>query len=442
MYLNFYGLHKEPFNLTPDPEFFFLGAENQQALASLIYGIEKRKGCLVITGEVGVGKTTMVRSYLEESRDSGLKVVYVFNSNQSFPVLVRFIYQELGLTVESEDLSELVNGLHLALIEAYRQGINVALVIDEAQNMPVETLENLRMLSNLETVKDKLIQIVLVGQPELTKILERDELRAFKQRIFIRLAMGPLGFEECEAYVKHRLIKAGGGERPVFTRKALYRIIEEARGIPRILNILCDNALITGFGYGKNPVNLGVALEIIKDFRGREPAEFKKPSRRPLLGYGLALAVLLLLVGLFFFRENLPFFGQKEVLPGRPYMAVIPASPAPSPAVPPPPETPTILTEPKTGSPPEALPPSGKVPGKGPEVKGDLAQVEKGDTLTSLIYKRYRPEEIRRYGLNRLISLIREKNPGLKDLDRIVVGKTIVLPELDQETDRGDRTEP
>ena len=269
MYLQFYGLNKEPFNLTPDPEFFFLGEENQQALASLIYGIEKRKGCVVITGEVGVGKTTMVRSYLEESRDSGLKVIYVFNSNLSFPGLVKIIYQELGLAIESDDLSELVNGLHLALIEAYQQGINVALIIDEAQNMPVETLENLRMLSNLETVKDKLIQIILIGQPELAEILDRNELRAFKQRIFIRLAIGPFGFEESEAYIKHRLTKAGGSEAPIFTRKALHRIIEEAQGIPRILNILCDNALITGFGYRKKPGGPQDCLGNHKGFQGK-----------------------------------------------------------------------------------------------------------------------------------------------------------------------------
>jgi general secretion pathway protein A len=443
MYLNFYGLHKEPFNLTPDPEFFFLGAENQQALASLIYGIEKRKGCVVITGQVGVGKTTMVRSYLEESRDSALKVVYVFNSNLSFLALVKIIYQELGLAVESDDLSELVNGLHLALIEAYQQGINVALIVDGAQNMPVETLENLRMLSNLETVKDKLIQIILIGQPELTEILDRDELRAFKQRIFIRLAIGPFGFEESNAYIKHRLTKAGGTETPIFKRKALHRIIEEAEGIPRILNILCDNALITGFGYRKKPVDIGVALEIIKDFRGREAAKFKRPSRTPLLGYGLALAVLLLAGGLFFLRGNLPFFGQKNNHTGQSVVAVIPASPAlpaPSPTVPMPLTNPTVLKEPKTNARPEASPPPKKVPevrtgAKGPG--GMVQQVEKGDTLTSLIEKRYSPEEMRQYGRSRLINLIREKNPGLKDLDRIVAGKTIVLPELNEESGKG-----
>jgi general secretion pathway protein A len=438
MYLNFYGLHKEPFNLTPDPEFFFLGEENQQALASLIYGIEKRKGCIAITGEVGVGKTTMVRSYLEESRDSGLKVVYVFNSNLSFPALVKIIYQELGLAVESDDLSELVNGLHLALIEAYQQGINVALIIDEAQNMPVETLENLRMLSNLETVKDKLIQIILIGQQELAEILEGDRLRAFRQRIFIRLALGPFGFEESEAYIKHRLAKAGGGETPIFTRKALYRIIEEAQGIPRIINILCDNALITGFGYRKKPVDIKVALEIIKDFRGREATEFKKPVRALLPAYGLVLALLLLAGGLFFFRGNLPSFGQKSEHPGQSIVAVIPASPVlPAPSSP---TNPTVLKEPKNITVPEASSPPGKIPEERTKAKGPggmVQQVETGDTLSSLIRKRYRPEEIRQYGWTRLISLIQEKNPGLKDLDRIVAGKTIVLPGLNGGSGKG-----
>ena len=437
MYLTFYGLHKEPFNLTPDPEFFFLGEENKQALASLIYGIEKRKGFLVITGEVGVGKTTMVRSYLEESRKSGLKVVYVFNANLSFLGLVKIIYQELGLAFESDEPSELVNGLHQALIEAYQQGFNVALIIDEAQNMPVETLENLRLLSNLETVKDKLIQIILIGQPELTEILDRPELRALKQRIFIRLAIGPLSVEESEAYIKHRLTKAGGGETPLFTRKARLRIIEEAQGIPRILNILSDNALITGFGYRKKPVGLTTAVEIIHDFRGREAPKFKKPARHPLLGYGLAMAVVLLAIGLFIFRGNLQTLGQKNNGSGRPLVATIPASPplpAPSFPVPSPPVNPAVLSEQKTRPLPEALTPPGKVPEERPEVKGVRKKVEEGDTLTSLIWKRYRPEEIRKYGLKRVISLIQEQNPGLEDQNRIVAGKPIVLPELNKET--------
>ena len=432
MYLEFYGLNKEPFNLTPDPDFFFLVEENQQALASLIYGIEKRKGCVVITGEVGVGKTTMVRSYLEESRDSGVKVIYVFTPILSFQGLVKIIYQELGLAIESDDLSELVNGLHQALIEIYQQGSNVALIIDEAQSMPVETLENLRMLSNLETVKDKLIQIILIGQPELDQILDRDELRAFKQRIFIRLAIEPFSLEESEAYIEHRLTKAGGGEPLIFTRKALHRIVEEAQGIPRILNILCDNALITGFGYRKKPVNTMIALEIIKDFRGRQPVEFKKPTRPLRLGYGLALAFLLLAGGLFFSWGNFPFMRQKNDHPGRSFVAAIPASPAlpaASPTVPSPPNQ-AVLKEPK----PAALPDASPLPGNGPagetEAKGVKQRVEKGDTLTALIQKRYSPEEIRQYGLGRLFSLIREQNPELKDLNRIVVGKTIVFPEL------------
>lgn len=444
MYLEFYGLNKEPFNLTPDPDFFFLGEENQQALASLIYGIEKRKGCVVITGEVGVGKTTMVRSYLEESRDSGLKVIYVFNSNLSFKGLVKIIYQELGLAIESDDLSELVNGLHQALIEDYQQGSIVALIIDEAQNMPVETMENLRMLSNLETIKDKLIQIILIGQPELAEILDRDELRAFKQRIFIRLAIGPFSFKESEAYIKHRLTKAGGSETPIFTGKALHRIIEEAQGIPRILNILCDNALITGYGYRKKPVGINIALEIIKDFKGREAAEFKKPARPLLLGYGLVLAVLLLASGLFSLWGNLPFFGRKSDLPGRSFVAAIHAPPAfpTAPTVPSPPTNQAVLRGPKPVALPEASPLPGNSPEERTEARGVKQRVEKGDTLTALIQKRYSPEEIRQYGRKRLITLIREQNPRLKDLNRIVAGKTIAFPELTEETGKDRQNKP
>ena len=170
MYLDFYRLKKNPFHITPDPEFLFLSSSHKEASASLIYGIEERKGFIAITGEIGVGKTTILRSYLESADPQMLKVVYIFNSMLPFESLLKQIFNELGLVAaEGDDVPELVSHLHQFLIEEYKHDRNVALIIDEAQNMPVETLENLRMLSNLETSKDKLIQIVMVGQPIRTK---------------------------------------------------------------------------------------------------------------------------------------------------------------------------------------------------------------------------------------------------------------------------------
>ncbi len=278
MYLSFYQLKKEPFHITPDPEFLYLSPSHKQALGSVIYGIEQRKGFIAITGEVGVGKTTILRSYLDRAERERLKIIYVFNSNVSFGGLVKTIHRELGSTPsEANNVYEMVNQLHAILIEEYRQDRNVALIIDEAQNMPIATLENLRMLSNLETSKDKLIQILLVGQPEFDHKLELHELRQLKQRIAIRCKILPLTLEESRNYIGHRLSKASRKKKTkVFSRSALSLIVKHSKGIPRILNVLCDNSLITGFGYQKKVVSASIVKEIMADFAGQSPGPWKR----------------------------------------------------------------------------------------------------------------------------------------------------------------------
>jgi general secretion pathway protein A len=298
MYQNFYRLKKEPFHTTPDPEFLFLSPSHKQALGSIIYGVKNRKGFVVITGEVGVGKTTILRSYLEGVAKQKTKVVYVFNANVSFKNLLKTIYKELGLVAKTGDAVEMLNDLYQILMEEYQQGNTVLLIVDEAQNMPIETLENLRMLSNLETSKDKLLQIVLIGQYEFEEILNLYELRQLKQRIVIRSTIVPLSEKESLDYIKHRLDKAALNGSPVFTRGALKRIVKEAKGIPRYLNILCDNALITGFGYKKRPVNAKIVDEVITDYKGEE----KEPSLlKVLITSG---AILLFIILLLFFISN------------------------------------------------------------------------------------------------------------------------------------------
>jgi len=297
MYQNFYHLKKEPFHITPDPEFLFLSPSHKQALGSIIYGVRNRKGFVVITGEVGVGKTTILRSYLEGVAKQKTKVIYIFNANVSFKNLLKTIYKELGLDAKTGDIVEMLNDLYQILMEEYKQGNTVLLIVDEAQNMPIETLENLRMLSNLETSKDKLIQIVLIGQYEFEEILNLYELRQLKQRIVIRSTIIPFSEKESMAYIKHRLEKAAVDGSPVFTKGALKRIVKEAKGIPRYLNILCDNALITGFGYKKRPVTAKIVDEVITDYNGEE-----EPS---LLRWVIPSAALLLfIVLLLFFISN------------------------------------------------------------------------------------------------------------------------------------------
>jgi general secretion pathway protein A len=283
VYERFYGLRKGPFNTTPDPEFLFLTRTHREALAAVTYGVERRKGFVVITGETGVGKTTVLRSCLARMDPERVEVIYVLNPNVTFRELMRTICRELDLTVGHDDPCELVNALHNRLIEAHRRSKNVILVIDEAQNMPVATLEELRLLSNLETTTQKFLQIVLVGQPELDRKLSRVELRQLKQRIVIRALVVPFSRRESRAYIEHRLRKAGGAiAAEVFSPAAVREIVRAANGIPRLLNILADNALISGFGADSKPVSVRIVREVVRDSEGQ---------RRRALPVGRWLAV-------------------------------------------------------------------------------------------------------------------------------------------------------
>ena len=305
MYLDFFKFKKSPFNITPDPEFLFLSPSHREASAAIFYAIENRKGFVAVTGEVGAGKTTILRSYLEGTDPERIRIVYVFNAVISFDKLLKHIVSELGIAVVDEAPSELVNSLFLHLIDEYKNDRNVVLIIDEAQNMPVETLERLRMLSNLETSKDKLLQIILVGQPEFENKLNLPELRQLKQRIAVRCRIEALKPAESFAYIQHRLMKASQFYNPVFTKGALKLVVKEANGIPRIINVLCDNALITGFGYQRNPVDGKIIKEVIKDFQGER--------HRASLNRRIAWVSMLVFLGLVGFasrsivrQENVP----------------------------------------------------------------------------------------------------------------------------------------
>jgi len=288
MYLDFHKLKKEPFNITPDPSFLFLSPSHKEALAAIIYGIEKRKGFAAITGEVGVGKTTILRSYLEKCDKKRLKTVYIFNTNVTFPSLLKTICLELAIPVGSGKTDEMLRQFHQFLIREYRRGGNTVLIIDEAQNMPMDTLEHVRMLS-IESATDKLIQVVFSGQPEFDQILEQHELRQLKQRIAVRATIAPLTAKESAEYINNRLRKAGNKDAEVFTPSAMRRIIRHSHGIPRVLNVLCDNALITAFGYQKKQVDYVIAGEIIRDFTG------KKEKLRQV--WRISLAALTLIAG-------------------------------------------------------------------------------------------------------------------------------------------------
>jgi len=272
MYLDFYHLKREPFQVTPDPEFLYLSPSHKEALAAIVYGVEQRKGIIAVTGEVGTGKTTILRYYLDKADPERLKAAHVFNPAVSFPFLLQTIFLELGIPFESGETGEMVDRFHRYLIEEYEKDHTVVLFIDEAQNVPVETLENLRMLSNLESSEDKLLQIVLCGQTELESLLDRNELRQLKSRIAVRATISPLSRKESLAYIRHRLSRSSRKGYGIFTRAALERIVRKAKGNPRMINILCDNALITGYGYDEKSVGFRTVGEIIADMEGRSPS--------------------------------------------------------------------------------------------------------------------------------------------------------------------------
>ena len=271
MYLDFFKFKKNPFHITPDPDFLFLSPSHNEAFSSISHGIEQRRGLVAVTGEVGVGKTTILRSYLEGTDPARIRIVYIFNAALSFGKLMKQIVSELGIPAVDKDLPHLVDSLFLYLIDEYKNDRRVVLIIDEAQNLPVETLERFRMLSDRETSKEKLLQVILVGQTEFEDKLNLPELRELKQRIASSCRIDILQPDECLAYIQHRLMKASSFHNPVFTKGALKLIVKEARGVPRTINVVCDNALITAFGYQRNPVDDKIIKEVIKDLHGGQP---------------------------------------------------------------------------------------------------------------------------------------------------------------------------
>lgn len=270
MYQNFYGFRADPFHVTPDASLVFLTQAHREAIGVLEYGLRVRKGFIVITGEVGVGKTTVLRHSLRRLDPATSAIVYVLQPALTPHQLLTFIWEELSGETDptqqpwAADTGELIRRLLFLLKQLHTAGKLIVIVIDEAQNMPVETLESLRVLSNLETDKQKFLQIVLAGQPELDEKLARYELRQLNQRIAVRTKIGNLTPLEALSYIDFRIEKAAGGRIEVFTHSALDYIVAKAQGNPRRLNIFCDNALINGMGHRAPVVTREIAQEAIE----------------------------------------------------------------------------------------------------------------------------------------------------------------------------------
>lgn len=425
MYLDFYHLKKAPFHITPDPEFLFLSPSHKAALGALVYGIEERQGFVVLVGEVGLGKTTILHSYLERVDQSQLKPIYIVNSNVSFSDLLKMLCRECGIEVMTEDIPDTVNRLHQVLIEEYKQGRNVALIVDEAQHMPLETLEHLRMLSNLETSTQKLIQIVLVGQPEFEAKLNDYALRQLKQRLVIRGTILPLTNEESREYILYRLAKVTTVDEPIFTRGTLRQIIKEAKGVPRVINILCTNALIQGFGYRQHQLSAKIVKAVIADYTGKQ----SRRRWRPRIALAGATALLVALfwfspypqvvlskINLANFTQSVTLFSPTRVSPPQETPAAVRDSVPPGSA-----STPSLPTEPSRL---ETSPPSPETTEPTPAVLTAVRTVKKGDHIAKVAL------EVYGFSNNAVLEWIKQNNPQLRDMNHVEVGMQLTLPPL------------
>ena len=269
MYTSFFGFKEKPFNLTPDARYLFLSPHHKEALDHLLYGINERKGFIAITGGVGTGKTTLCRTILSHL-DTSTKSALIFNSFISDNELLKTIIQEFGIETEQdiESKKDNIDVLNQFLLDNFSQGGNAVLLIDEAQNLSHTVLEQIRMLSNLETEKEKLIQIVLVGQYELAELLATPSLRQLNERIAVRYDLRPLKFEDIKGYVEHRLVVAGGRGNVRFTNGAFRKIYKYSQGNPRRINAVCDRALLIAYAREEYIISKGMVGKAIKDFSG------------------------------------------------------------------------------------------------------------------------------------------------------------------------------
>ncbi|MGD0923318.1 MAG: AAA family ATPase [Terriglobia bacterium] len=270
MYKKFFGLREAPFSVNPDPRFLFRTPHSEEALACLTYGIQNRKGFILLTGEVGTGKTTLLNKLFEWLRGERVATAFVFNSSLTTMQFLDFMMSDFGITCESRLKSQMLLRLNHWLLERYRAGESAVLVVDEAQNLSAEVLEEIRLLTNLETSTEKLLQIVLSGQPELEEKLKQPQLRQLWQRITLRTKTYPLTLEETHGYIAERLRIAGSDGQPLFTPEAVESLYRFARGIPRVINLLCEHALISAYVDQQKPVAASTIDRMAHEFELHE----------------------------------------------------------------------------------------------------------------------------------------------------------------------------
>lgn len=267
MYKTFYGLKENPFNVNPDPRFLFITKQIEEALTGLMYGIQTRKGFITLTGEVGTGKTTLINSLLDWLHNRKARTAFLFNSRMNSSQLFDFIFAEFDIQCESKSKSQQLIKLNQWLLDRYRAGETVVVIIDEAQNLTYPVLEEIRLLTNLETSTEKLLQIVLSGQPELEEKLKLPQLRQLRQRIMLRSKTSPLSKEQTHEYIAGRLRIAGAAEEPIFSAQAMDAVHTYSLGIPRVVNLLCEHSLVNGFVEQQRPIEAKIVEGVAQEFQ-------------------------------------------------------------------------------------------------------------------------------------------------------------------------------
>jgi general secretion pathway protein A len=436
MYNRYFGFLESPFSITPDPRFFYANPVYLEAYANLHYGIEAKKGFIAITGEVGTGKTTLLRK-LMRNLESTIHSVFIFNTDLTFNELLRVILHDLGLSAEGRDRLVLVDELNVYLLEQLKKGHIVCLLIDEAQNLTNESLEGLRLLSNLETDQEKLLQIVLMGQPELQAKLTQPNLRQLKQRIAVQCEILPLKREEVGSYISFRLRAAGYESKDLFHSEAVQKIALYSQGIPRLINIICDNALLIAFAASKKTISADMIREVARDLRLGSEVESREvnnaltraainpEAERPVRAASnrvsqpkvrrrvkARVGILLVLLGLVVV-SSVTALRSLELFKHNSNQRVAPVIPQK-----------TIPQKPGTEA-------------KGPTLKNAEVELKRKDRRViiqygSTIYKI--ASDI--YGANALLGmdLIKEFNPQITNLNSVYAGETLLLPALSRET--------
>ncbi len=278
MYKKFFHLRDNPFNVNPDPRYLFLTRDAEEALACLTYGIQSRKGFVLLTGEVGTGKTTLLNKLLGWLSRERVATAFIFNSRLNITQFFDFMMADFGIQSESRLKSRVLLRLNQWLLDRYRAGETAVLIVDEAQNLSPQVLEEIRLLTNLETSTEKLLQIVLSGQPELEQAINQPQLQQLRQRITLRCQLHPLTLEETRAYIAERLRIAGADSQPIFSSEAGEAVHTYSRGIPRVINLLCEHALIRAFVDEKRSIPACTIEEIAREFHLHEIENTASPS--------------------------------------------------------------------------------------------------------------------------------------------------------------------